>query len=315
MDEQVLERAREAFVQAEPRSITGRGGVGLGLAIVDDLASLLGGTLSLESATGVGTVATVRLRLPTVLEGDAPREATISAAARRLRVLVVDDVPASRELLAAMFDSVGIRPSLAASGEKAIELCAREYPELVVVDYHMPGMDGLETARRIGEIAAARERKPFVVVLTADVLAGGSHPEVDAWLTKPLRRAELVRLLERATVRDVDSGIDPTQLDELEAVIDRSGRSLLATKGPSLLAAMVESAGRLAAAKGDDARREIAHELRGLSATLGARSIERFSARIEASPADEDAARELARWIEPARRAILTRIAAARSPA
>lgn len=278
MSAELLERVREPFVQGAPSSSASRGGVGLGLAIVDRLVRAMGGALAFDSVPGRGTRAEVLLSLP--LEVDdvpLPEEPSVEdrPRARRLRVLVADDLPAARELFVAMLADAGIEALQASSGAEALAIARESHPDLVFLDYHMPGLDGLSTARRL-RASGALAPSATVALLTANVLAHapGEVPPagVDRVLTKPMRRAELRKILDQAEARveALDGVLDSEVLDDLRAVRDAQGRSLLERRGDAWLAALDDAFAQLEGARDRASRAEAAHALKGLAASVGA---------------------------------------------
>lgn len=314
MDVDVLAKARQAFYRGGESAQTSRGGIGLGLAIVEQLAASHGGELVLESALGAGTRATVILRLPrATTEGGLDVVAPIGRVTREIDVLVVDDVEASRELILAMVSSVGLSARSARSGAEAIARVAERTPDLALIDYHMPGMDGVQTAEAIAE--RCPDGRPTIAILTANVLASAPSHAIDRWLTKPLRRVDLVRLADSVVPRDraaPDPELDPEVLAELGAEI-AGGRSLLAMKGRALLEALDEGVSRVIAAVDEGAVRAAAHTARGLAAMLGARALERACAHLEGDTSDLEARAAVERLRAPTHAALEARIAAAES--
>jgi PAS domain S-box-containing protein len=153
MPEDVLRHAFEPFFTTK-----GDSGTGLGLSISSAIVAGHGGTIDAESKPGEGT--TIRVRLP--LAASAPSRSP--GAIARKRVLVVDDDARVRSLLASLLATDGHAVVAAASGEEALELLAREGDalDLVVTDYLMPGMSGLEVARA----ARARSARIGLVVVS-----------------------------------------------------------------------------------------------------------------------------------------------------
>jgi signal transduction histidine kinase len=185
MDEATLQRATEPFFTTKG---TGKG-TGLGLSMVHGLAAQSGGAMRIDSQPGKGT--TVRLWLPVdrselVLPGSEPEQR--APAAGFCRVMVVDDDPLIASSTAAMLDDLGHVVIEADSGSRAVELLrAGTKVDLVVTDYAMPNMTGLELATVI------RQNWPWIPV----VLSSGYAELADAddlalpRMPKPYQQAEL----------------------------------------------------------------------------------------------------------------------------
>lgn len=163
-------------------------GTGLGLSMVYTFATGSGGTIAIDSAVGKGT--TVEIRLPLhdgIADAAAPAAATPRKAAEPVRVMVVDDDPAVRAVTAGYIAAMGHRLVEAESGEAALRLIDQGVTvDVMVVDYAMPGMTGVELA---GHLRDRRRRTPILFVT--------GHAEADAvatmerYLTKPFRQDEL----------------------------------------------------------------------------------------------------------------------------
>jgi len=198
------EKLFHPFSQVDASTTRKHGGTGLGLAICRELVNRMGGEIDVESAPGRGSTFWFTLRLERV-DLSPPRISQIDARLAGLRVLAVDDNATNREVLRAQLVAAGTRCAVASSGQEALELLVRaveagEEFVLVVLDQHMPEMDGLEVARRIKEdsrIAGVR-----IVMLgsigrpldTRQLQAVG----VLTWATKPIWRAQLLRALAAA---------------------------------------------------------------------------------------------------------------------
>ncbi|UJR79663.1 ATP-binding protein [Sandaracinus amylolyticus] len=303
MSEALLERAREPFVQAAP-SASSRGGVGLGLAIVDRLLDAMGGTLALESHEGQGTRAIARFRLART-STDARPSTSIEHDARiaRLRVLVVDDSDPARELLAAMFRTLGVHVDTAEDGREAIERARTERYDLVVIDYHMPELDGLETARLLRAETHHATTRPVLALLTANVLAEARHDPVgagfDVVLLKPLR-LDQARSLARLALDGVDRArtvVAPAPragVDEIDHEVVRDLASVRAADGTTLLARTVarvrthaaDTIATLRTSAPHPALAGEAHALKGLVASIGARRAAERAGALETALRD-----------------------------
>jgi len=186
------QRLFSGFTQAEAGITRRFGGTGLGLVISQRLVALMGGQLQLESESGRGSCFRFSLWLPTAAAG-AP--AVPAHALHALHLLVVDDHPATREVLQRQAQALGWQVSLAASGEEGLAtLLAAEQRgepvEAVLLDYRMPGWDGFETARRIRQTRSG-QHSPLVVMITAqgrELLAEHEQDAalLDGFLVKPI---------------------------------------------------------------------------------------------------------------------------------
>jgi PAS domain S-box-containing protein len=174
-------------------------GTGLGLSQVYGIARQAGGTARLESRPGRGT--TVRILLPrteALLRPDAgATPERLAAAPVAAKVLVVDDDPDVRRVLTDMLDVLGYAVSEAADGPSGLEALAAQGPDLLIVDFAMPGMNGAEVAR------AAHARRPSLPVVFASGYSDTAAIESAAgpkavMLRKPFRMEELQAVLAEA---------------------------------------------------------------------------------------------------------------------
>ncbi len=192
MDEEFLPRIFETFSQEDSSATSKYGSTGLGLAITKNIVELMNGNIEVASTKGQGTTFTVTLTLLDAEESheDADFEANIDPAA--LNVLVVDDDPVACEHAKLVLESVGIAAETVESGAAAVEAVrlrhARRDPfNLILVDWKMPDMDGVETTRQIRAIAG---NESAIIILTAynwdDVLEEALAAGVDSFIAKPL---------------------------------------------------------------------------------------------------------------------------------
>jgi len=189
-------RLFQSFSQVDASTTRKYGGTGLGLAISKDLVELMGGTIGVESAPGEGSTFGFTVSLE---RGSAPTPAPELPAHSldRLKVLVVDDNAASREILAHYCERYGFRVQTADSGEAAIETVMRDVGcdpfRLVLMDWRMPGIDGLEAAHRIRERTGGGD-EPAIVIVTAygreDVARQAK--DLSGFLVKPVTPSTLL---------------------------------------------------------------------------------------------------------------------------
>ncbi|WP_374449972.1 hybrid sensor histidine kinase/response regulator, partial [Stella sp.] len=197
----------DRFSQADSSSTRPYGGAGLGLAIARGLARRMGGEVTAESA-GLGHGARFRLVLPVrsaTRAAAAPAEGAPGRTRARGTVLVIEDDPVNQELLAEMVRILGFTAEVAGTGELGVEAAAGR-PDLaaLLVDVNLPGMNGLDAIRHIRALASPAARAPILCVSAlasdsdrATALAAGA----DAYLTKPVRLADLRQAMERETAR------------------------------------------------------------------------------------------------------------------
>jgi signal transduction histidine kinase/DNA-binding response OmpR family regulator/HPt (histidine-containing phosphotransfer) domain-containing protein len=169
MSPEQLQRLFKPFTQADASTSRRYGGTGLGLAISRHLVKLMGGELTVESELGCGSRLHFELRFglqPGTVEEPA------DDGLRGMRVLVVDDNATARELLATMCQGLGLQVDAAADGEEALhrvmQADAGDAPfQLLLLDWKMPGMDGVACAQALAEQTELRHPAPLVMLATA----------------------------------------------------------------------------------------------------------------------------------------------------
>ncbi len=202
MDRATQQRIFDAFEQADVSTTRHYGGTGLGLTISRHLVTLMGGRLAVRSEPGAGTLFSFEL---TALEPvpDTPAEDPVSVHGRpdRLqgaRILLVEDNELNRVVAEAMVRRLGGEPLLAASGPEALSMLRTQPVDAVLMDIQMPGMDGLETTRRIRALPAPMGQVP-VIAMTAHAMAGDRERSLAAGMndhvTKPIDRVALGEVL------------------------------------------------------------------------------------------------------------------------
>ena len=190
MSKEFLPHLFDAFSQEDSSTTTKYGNTGLGLAITKSIVEMMNGHIEVESEKGAGTTFVVTVTLCDSDRTDLQDEQEIRPG--EMTVLIVDDDPVACRHAQLVLEKAGIASELASSGPQAVEMVklrhARMEPyNLILVDWKMPGMDGVETTR---QIRAAIGHETAIIILTAyrwdDVLEEALQAGVDSFLPKPL---------------------------------------------------------------------------------------------------------------------------------
>ena len=202
---EALSRLFQPFEQAEASTSRRFGGTGLGLSISQRLVGLMGGTLSVESQVGVGSVFMFDLSLP-VTEDRQVTEKNTTSLTPPVLTLVVDDNRVNQRVAQKLLEKQGFRALCASSGMEGLELLDK-YPEieLVLMDIQMPELDGRETTRRIR--ASSKYPKLHIVGLSAGAMAEEKQMSIDAgmnaYLSKPFKVHEIIDIWRELTAKTI----------------------------------------------------------------------------------------------------------------
>ncbi|MBE7003363.1 MAG: response regulator [Ruminococcaceae bacterium] len=315
MDKDFLPRLFDAFSQEDSSTTSKYGSTGLGMAITKSLVEMMNGKIEVESEKGVGTTFIVSV---TLIDSDRVGTEDDELHPQGLGVLVVDDDPVSCEHARLVLERVGIASETAHSGAEAVDMirlrvARREPYDYIFMDWKMPGMDGLETTRRI---RAIQEADSAIILLTAhnwdDVLEDAVDAGVDSFITKPITSDSVLEKL-RQTVR--------RETRDEEKPVDLSGRRVLMAEDTAINAEiMIELLGMrgLEVDHAENGRQAVemfaAHpegwydailmdmrmpEMDGLEATSAIRAMDRADAKtvpiiaLTANAFDEDVQRSL----------------------
>ncbi|KRA66443.1 histidine kinase [Caulobacter sp. Root655] len=214
IDAETLPRLFDKFVQADSSTTRRFGGSGLGLSICNELATLMGGGVHVQSREGQGSTFTVVVAMP---RGEAVAPIAVEPAPppveseRRLRVLAADDNPTNQKVIAAVLAPLGAEVELVADGAACVDAWKRGGFDIVLMDIHMPVMDGVEAARTIRglEISEGRKRIPIVAV-TANALVhqveGYMAAGMDGHVAKPIEVTKLYDAIETAVAASRKNG-------------------------------------------------------------------------------------------------------------
>ena len=204
MSEEFLPHIYEAFSQEITGTTALYGGTGLGLAISKNIIDLMGGNISVRSIKGIGTEFTIDVKLGLVEGGLAHRQKKPQYNFSHLKTLVVDDDVAVCESAIVTLKEMGVAAEWVDSGYKAIErvkelLSSGRYFDMILIDWKMPDIDGIETARRIRSMVGP---EVTIIIVTAydwgaieneAMLAG-----VNLLMSKPMFKSTLVSAFSKA---------------------------------------------------------------------------------------------------------------------
>jgi two-component system, sensor histidine kinase len=200
MDQATVARLFQRFSRADDPVARRQGGTGLGLAISRNLARLMDGEIVVRSAPGAGSVFSFRCPLVAAAAASPLAAQPAPSSPRTLRVLVAEDHPVNRLYIAALLERLGHQGLFATNGLEAVQALRQQDVDLVLMDVHMPVMDGVAASEAIRAMdpPASQVR---IVALTADVFADTRErclrAGINEVITKPVSLPDLTALLAR----------------------------------------------------------------------------------------------------------------------
>ena len=223
----------QAFSQADTSTTRKYGGTGLGLTISKRLAEMMGGTIGATSEYGKGSTFFFTARFGIADSEVTCRQVTTDDLLHQMRVLVVDDNATAREIFESYLAAMGFRTDSAANGTTAIELVKQASDtdpfQVVLVDWQMPGMDGVETARRIIALPDL-EPKPKIIMATAydrnEAAEQSKQVKLNGIIVKPVSQSALFDAIMVAFGRQIKTRSRKDQTD-LEAIKHIRGARIL----------------------------------------------------------------------------------------
>ena len=200
MEKEFIPRIFDTFAQEDSSRNNKYGSTGLGMAITKNIVELMNGTISVESEKGVGTEFTVVITLNNC---EHQFSSTNFVNPKDMRILVVDDEEIAAEHARIVLDEAGIKADTCYSGQEALNMLevshAKHDPyNLVLLDWKMPEMDGIDVARQIRQRYA---KETTVIILTSfnwdEIMEEAIHAGVDSFLAKPLFASNVIDEFER----------------------------------------------------------------------------------------------------------------------
>jgi signal transduction histidine kinase/ABC-type amino acid transport substrate-binding protein/DNA-binding response OmpR family regulator len=235
MTEEQLEKMFQSFSQADTSTTRKYGGTGLGLAICKKLTELMHGSIGVESTYGEGSNFFFTLTFEKQLDDHVPVAYQLSELAD-MRVLVVDDNKTSREILSSILESFQFDVDIAVNGNDALEklkLAQDSNPyRLVLMDWKMPGMDGIQASKELRHVIQP-EAYPTVIMVTAfgkdEAAKAAEKDTIQAYLTKPVTPSSLLDSIMMSLGREVapDSRAVSRQGESSDAINKLRGAHIL----------------------------------------------------------------------------------------
>jgi len=298
--ESLLENIFEPFTQVDASIARRQGGTGLGLAICRRLVAAMGGSIAVASEKGQGTEFRVEIPFraaPDTAIATRPQSAAVSSLAP-ITVLLVEDDDVNRMVTKRFLERDRHRVIAAASGQKALRLLEDPdlRPDVILMDIGLPGMDGLETTRRIRALPGGRFDGVPVVAMSAHVFREEIdeylHQGMDGYIGKPFASRELVKTLARLRADQSPpvslparrSGPQVVDLRHLTQDAETIGVSAVDELVETFLVSSQKSLRIFAdAVKGGEWHRAaaVAHRLKGAAASLGLETLRAESGRLE----------------------------------
>ena len=198
-----LEKLFEAFEQVDKERNRGKEGTGLGLAISSDLIRLMGGKLEVQSVYNEGSefFFSIKQKYAVNKEINAEKEDDRDFTAPEAKVLVVDDSQINLKVAVGLLKPLRMQVDIAESGQQALKMVQETEYDIVFMDHMMPGMDGIETTKRMRQLPVKYLEEVPIVAFTANAMKEAEKSFYEAgmngFIPKPIETEQLFRSVRR----------------------------------------------------------------------------------------------------------------------
>jgi signal transduction histidine kinase/CheY-like chemotaxis protein len=234
IEEEKLATIFDPFQQADNTITRQFGGTGLGLTIAQKMATLIGGTITVESQINKGSLFTLRLPLTMSQENYQENEKYLLSSCHFSQeniILVAEDNSLNREIISLLFEELGLSVHFATNGQEAVEKAIQLKPHLILMDLHMPILSGLEATQKIRNLESIKNTP--IVAVSADAFVeqqmAALQLGMNDYITKPIELNILLPILQKYLSIEKQNSINPmnnfseqayddmiTHLDELQ---------------------------------------------------------------------------------------------------
>ena len=305
-----------AFTQADSSSSRQHGGTGLGLAITNKLVSLMNGQIKVSSYDGNGSCFSFNVQMTTSEKNDYSKLKSEGKVDNKYltvinrRILIAEDNPVNQEVAIGMLEDLNCNVTVVSNGLEVIDAFSKHDYDLILMDCHMPVLDGFDAADSIRNLEQKQEQtKTPIIALTADVQKGIEDKcqtvGMDGYLSKPFTREKLLTVLRQwLPLASTDSNdevptkqqdntniIDKAPLEQLHYLGQKMGKDTLGNVLKLFLndaTMQMEQLNAGVTRQDCTAVTEIAHSLKSSSATVGAHNLSRACEKMEAAGLDHN---------------------------
>lgn len=314
IDKESCEKLFQPFMQADSSRTRKYGGTGLGLAISKQLVEMMNGKIGVESKAGIGSTFWIECEFDIAVDkinelSETTESETVinekesSRKIEDLNILIVEDNPTNREITVEMLKQIGSNAKTAENGLEAIKACEIEEFDMILMDCHMPEMDGFESTKMIRQKHNARNQ-PIIVAFTAGVTTSERercfNSGMDDYLSKPFTKQDLAKVLdkyfkigkveinldlkENIIQHSLSKIIEPKMLDNLLEIEANNQQGFIFEILDIFLEHAEEKNAEIKKAINEQNRRVIkenTHNLKGSSANVGLAELSRLFDELE----------------------------------